>query len=62
MCGVQPSNGGVERIFSYTKLLVEGRNRLSVEKFLNRMALLMNSFLLLVVASDINLIFILKFG
>ena len=25
MCGIQPSNGGVERIFSYFKILVEGR-------------------------------------
>ena len=45
MCGVQPSNGGVERVFSYTKMLVEGRrNRISIESLRNRMVLLMNNY------------------
>ena len=36
MCGVQLSNGGVERVLSYTKLLVEGRRkRLFVENLTN---------------------------
>ena len=44
MCGVQPSNGGVERVFSYCKMLFEGRrNRISIESLRNRMLVLMNS-------------------
>ena len=44
MCGIQPSNGGVERIFSYTKILVEGRrNRISIPSLRNRLLILMNS-------------------
>ena len=42
MCWVPPSSGGVVRVFSYSKMLVEGQiNRISIES-LRDLLVLMN--------------------